>query len=82
MGQRMRLRCYLREIREDSKRSLADLERATGISGGTLSQIERGLLVPIPKHLEAIERGYGVPPSKWYSSWAWAALAEGDEEAA
>jgi transcriptional regulator with XRE-family HTH domain len=61
----VKLRCRLGEIR--GKRSLRELEAASGVNRATLSQIENGRLLPPDKHLVAIETAYGAPVHEWYS---------------
>jgi transcriptional regulator with XRE-family HTH domain len=61
----VRLRCHLRELR--GKRSLRELAEEAGLNHGTLSQIERGVLLPRDEQVYAIGKAYGAPPTEWYS---------------
>lgn len=45
--------------------TLKDLEQAVGISASVTSQLERGLMVPQPKHLEALALAFDVPVASW-----------------
>lgn len=45
--------------------TLKDLEETAGISASVTSQLERGLMVPQPKHLEALSLAFGVPVASW-----------------
>lgn len=74
----MRVRCHLRELR--GKRSLRELAEAAGINHGTLSQIERGRMLPADGQLYAIGKAYGAPPTEWYSELALLAIQEDGEE--
>jgi transcriptional regulator with XRE-family HTH domain len=76
----LHLVCRLRNLREKRELSIKDMERATGISRGTLSAVERGKAVPLDEHVAPMEREYG-PITSWYSPWALLALQEGDEPA-
>jgi transcriptional regulator with XRE-family HTH domain len=69
----LRIHCYLREIRErmpckpDGKKvSLSDIARASGVSGGVLSQIERGIYLPPDDRLAQLEHAYGAAIEDWY----------------
>lgn len=82
----MRVRCRLREIREnlprkpDGKRlALSDLAERSGVSAGVLSQIERGVMLPPDRQLAALEEAYGAPIQEWYSPRALVVL-EADPE--
>ena len=80
----MRLSCRLRDLR--GTRSLRDIELATiaaghKVSGGVLSQIERGIMLPTDEQLHALEHAYGAPAEQWYSRLALRAIQE-DTEAA
>lgn len=55
----------LRELREQRKLSLLDVERSTGIHRGTLSKIERGLETPKAEQLVILSNRYGVDPGLW-----------------
>jgi transcriptional regulator with XRE-family HTH domain len=61
----MRIPTLLRQIRLDQSMSLTDVEELTGISRGTLSQIETGRSLPADKDLAQLELAYG-PPHGWY----------------
>jgi len=54
----------MRELR--GERRLTAMQNETGISPGTLSQIENGQRLPRPDQVEALELGYG-PMRDWYS---------------
>lgn len=51
----------LRQIRKDLELSLVDLSKRSGVSTGTLSQIERGLGRPSLRTIERIGGALGVP---------------------
>lgn len=55
----------LREVREARGLTLTDLKRATGIGPAVWSQIERGLMVPMPQHIAALSAALDVPPDSW-----------------
>ena len=55
----------LADLRVAKKMSLRDLQEATGINRGLLSQMERGTLLPEPKHLTALSYALGVPVESW-----------------
>lgn len=55
----------LRHVREALGLTLTAAGRATGISLPVLSQIERGLMVPMPHHIAALSRAYDVPYGQW-----------------
>lgn len=75
----MRLVCHLRTIR--GKRSLAELEAASGVSRGTLSRIERGQQLPTgEEQIRALEETYGAAIEEWYSRRALLALQEPEPE--
>jgi transcriptional regulator with XRE-family HTH domain len=81
----MRLRCHLRDIRErmprkpDRKKvSLSDIAAASNVSGGVLSQIERGIYLPTDTQIPALEQAYGVPASEFWPPRVLLVL-EGDE---
>ena len=73
----MRLICFLRDLRGD--RSLRELETETGISRGELSLYERGIKLPIDKHVAILEDAYG-PRSRWYPPEVLVELQRGDGE--
>lgn len=52
-------------LRRDRRLTLKDLERRTGISVSIWSQLERGLMVPQPRHLAALGLAFGVPVESW-----------------
>lgn len=52
----------LRQIRKDLSLSLADLSERSGVSVGTLSQLERGMGQPSLRTIERISQALGVPP--------------------
>jgi transcriptional regulator with XRE-family HTH domain len=55
----------VRDLRIAKNKTLADLARASGLSVGHLSQIERGVSSPSVKSLHAISRALGVTIS-WF----------------
>lgn len=55
----------LADLRVARKLSLRDLQEATGINRGLLSQMERGRLIPEPEHLAALSHALGVPVESW-----------------
>lgn len=75
----MRLHCTLRVLR--GKRSLRDMQLATGISGGELSRIERGILLPADTQVAALEHAYGAPSHEWYHPQALLVIQADDETA-
>ncbi|HVM69554.1 MAG TPA: helix-turn-helix transcriptional regulator [Gaiellaceae bacterium] len=78
----MHVRCRLRQLRNlmPGDVSLRDMEERTGISRGTLSQLERGILLPLDRQIDALEHGYGAPIVAWYDPHALLALQTGDGE--
>jgi transcriptional regulator with XRE-family HTH domain len=70
----LNLICHLREIRGD--RPITEIQGASGINRGTLSQIERGLMLPLDRQIEALERAYGAPAEQWYSRAGLRAIQE------
>lgn len=52
----------LRQIRKDLSLSLSDLSERSGVSVGTLSQLERGMGRPSLRTIERISQALGVPP--------------------
>lgn len=58
-------RCRMRALR--GKTSLRAFEQQTGIDRGDLSKIERGRLLPLPKHVPALEAAYG-PRAEWWTA--------------
>ena len=73
----MRVTCMMRGLRGD--RSLTEVEDETGINRGTLSQIERGILLPLDRHVVILERVYG-PRAGWYPPEVLVELQRGDGE--
>lgn len=55
----------LANLRDERGLTLKQVEEATGINVAVWSQLERGLMVPQPKHLEALARAFNVPVSSW-----------------
>jgi len=51
------VRPRFRELRGNAR--LLQIADDTGINAGTLSQIEHGQRLPLPKHVDALERAYG-----------------------
>lgn len=52
----------LRQIRKNLALSLTDLSERSGVSVGTLSQLERGMGRPSLRTIERISQALGVPP--------------------
>lgn len=82
----MRLRCRLREIRESLPRNpdgrkvaLSDMAERSGVGAASLSQIERGVMLPSDRQLAAIEEAYGAEITEWYSARVLVAI-EADPE--
>jgi transcriptional regulator with XRE-family HTH domain len=61
----VRLTTNLRTIRVAAALTLTEVEDTTGISRGTLSQIETGRRLPADKDIAQLELVYG-DPSTWY----------------
>lgn len=74
----MHVPCHLREIR--GKRPIAEIERASGVHRGTLSLLERGRLLPMEKHVEGLERAYGVPVHEFWPSYVLAVITRDAED--
>lgn len=55
----------LAALRGARRLTLRDIEHATGVNVAVWSQIERGLMVPQPKHLAALSAVFAVPVSSW-----------------
>lgn len=55
----------LAEIRRAHGYTLKAIEVATGINVAIWSQIERGLMVPQPRHLAALAHVFDVPLASW-----------------
>jgi transcriptional regulator with XRE-family HTH domain len=53
----------IRELRLKAKMTLTDLAKATGVSIGTLSQLERGLVSPTVRTVFTVGNALGVPPA-------------------
>ncbi len=73
----MHLACKLREIRDG--RTLRAIADASGVAVPTLSQIERGLMLPRDDQVAALELAYGIPLAEWYDPQTLLALQHGDE---
>lgn len=65
----------IRGLRKARDTTIADLSKATGLSKGYLSQIERGISIPSVKALHSISRALGVT-----ISWFFPPETDGDEE--
>lgn len=76
----MHVPCHLREIR--GRRTIDEIEKASGVHRGTLSLLERGRLFPTEKHVEVLERAYGKPWHQWYPSFVVAVISRDMDEAA
>ena len=74
----MRVACYLIEIR--GKRKQADISRATGIHTASISQIERGIMLPFDRDIEKLEKAYGAPVTDWYPPRTLLALESDPQE--
>lgn len=61
----MRTGTSLRELRERHGMSLRDLQAATGINRGCLSQLENGKRVAELPHLLALSEALEVPLEAW-----------------
>lgn len=55
----------LAELRESRGYTLKAIEAATGINVAVWSQLERGLMVPQPRHLAALTDVFDVPVESW-----------------
>jgi len=53
----------IRDLRREAGLTLTDLARATGVSIGTLSQLERGLVSPTLRTLFTVGNALGVAPA-------------------
>lgn len=60
----MRVRTFLREIREGRGHSLREATELTGLAGAELSRIERGQMLPTDRQAEAMPPAYGQ--GGWY----------------
>lgn len=60
----------LRDVREQSVKSLRDVEAELGISRADLSKIERGVALPTSEQLVLLSEYYGVPAS-WKARTIW-----------
>lgn len=55
----------LAALRTERGWTLKDLREAGGPTPAIVSQLERGLMVPQPKHLAALSQVFGVPVDSW-----------------
>lgn len=55
----------LRELRVGRGVTLTELAERSGVATATLSQIERGRLLPEPRHVAALSTALDVPYEKW-----------------
>lgn len=76
----MRLVAHLREARERLGMTLREMEQATGISRGTLSQIERGERLPKDRIASVLEEHYRLPRGDWYFKGNRFAIVADDEQ--
>jgi transcriptional regulator with XRE-family HTH domain len=83
----MRVRCHLREIREQLPRkpdggkvSLRDIAEQSGVSAGTLSQLERGVMLPLDRQIGPLEIAYGQTIDTWYHPTALLAMQADPED--
>jgi transcriptional regulator with XRE-family HTH domain len=58
-----RLGQRIRELRSKASMTLAELSKATGVSIGTLSQLERGLVSPTVRTVYTVANALGVMPA-------------------
>jgi transcriptional regulator with XRE-family HTH domain len=72
----LKLRCKLRSVR--GERTLREIATASGVAIPTLSQLERGRLLPRDREIEPLERAYGVPFEAWFSPRTLTAMEEDD----
>lgn len=77
----MRLVCHLRAAREARGLHLRQMEELTGVSRGTLSQIERGERLPKDRIVPVLEEAYGLPCIEWYFADCSFAIVRDDEPA-
>lgn len=77
----MRIVCHLRAAREAKGLHLRQMEELTGVSRGTLSQIERGERLPKDKIVPALEDAYGLPCIEWYFAGCSFAIVSDDGQA-
>jgi transcriptional regulator with XRE-family HTH domain len=61
----VRIRCYLRPIRQSLALSIDEVAARTGLAKGEISMIERGHSVPRDDQLESLRSVYG-DPGGWY----------------
>lgn len=74
----MHVACNLRTIR--GRRTITDIEKASGVARGTLSLLERGRLFPLEKHIAALERAYDAELHTWYPPFVLAVLERESQE--
>lgn len=74
----LKLVCHLRGIRGD--RPITEIQEASGINRGTLSQIERGIMLPLDRQVASLEAAYGARVEAWYTPRGLLAIQE-DEAA-
>ncbi|MDQ5821309.1 MAG: helix-turn-helix transcriptional regulator [Actinomycetota bacterium] len=72
----MHLRCRLRALRAD--RPVKEIAAASKINRAVISQLERGVLVPLEKWIPGLERAYGRPVEDWYPRDVLLAVSRGD----
>ncbi len=75
----MRVACTLRPARHAQDFSIRKAEELTGVPRGTLSQIERGRVIPTDDQAAAIERVYGVDRHDFYEFAGTEPLIKGDD---
>ena len=61
----MRVRTYLRVLREERELSITDVCAATGLARGEVSMFERGHAIPRDDQADRMEQVYG-PRERWY----------------
>jgi transcriptional regulator with XRE-family HTH domain len=77
----VKLRCALRPLREAQGLSLREMSERTGINHGTLSQLEKGRLLPSDPQLPTLEGAYGEPVEAWYSARVLVELQDDGDDA-
>lgn len=55
----------LAELRARRGWTLREVQDRSGVNVATLSQLERGLMTPQPRHLAALADAFGVPVASW-----------------
>jgi len=55
----------MRQLRDDHRASLRQVQRESGVFAPHLSEIERGVREPSDEELDKLSAYYGVPRDKW-----------------